>query len=379
MIKGFEIRKKAERLYDQVLRAAIGKENIFPIKIRANTKRSTDFSMMWKEMEELMTHSKDRKGFGYSVISEAVNTRNQGKQNLPKEIIFETQKDYLLFLAKAAEFEDFAKSCSLILSKFPQLKELLSRSPMLVVKNAGKWPHLLTVCSWFVENNQVDVFYIRELPISIHTKFIEENKAVLATLLEVLVPEKIKLNEKTFEKKFGLRYKEPLVRFRFLDNTLNPFLPWDDISIPVSQFAAKPLACQKIFVVENEMNFLTFPKVENALAIWGKGYAVESLKEIAWLSSKCIYYWSDLDAQGFQMLSQLRSYFPQAISLLMDKQVLADFSEFIVQGTPTTVDDCRHLNEKESEVYDYLRINNLRLEQERVTQRYLMKILDKIR
>ncbi len=376
MIRSTEIKKKAERLYEEVLRAVLTDKNIFPLDIRANKKTSVDFTEMWREMEELMSGSKDRKGYGFSVISQMVNTRSHGKQSIPQKIIFESQNDYLSFLGKTSEFEDFTHDCNTIFTAFSQLKPLFIQNPLIIVKNQGKWQDLLKVCSWFVYNYQPNAFYIRELPISIHTKFIEENKSVLNCLLDVLIPAKIRVGEKDFEKKFGLCYKEPLLRFRLIDKTINSFLPWEDISLPVSQFAAKPIACKNIFIVENEMNFLTFPKVENSIVLWGKGFAVESLKGIAWLWDKSIYYWSDLDTQGFQMLSQLRSYYPQTVSILMSKQVLDDFSGFIVKGTPTPVSECKHLYNEEKDVYDYLRTNNLRLEQERVTQRYLKKVID---
>lgn len=38
-----------------------------------------------------------------------------------------------------------------------------------------------------------------------------------------------------------------------------------------------------------------------------------------------LYYWGDLDAQGFEILSQFRGYFPQAQSLLMDSETFNRF------------------------------------------------------
>ncbi len=47
--------------------------------------------------------------------------------------------------------------------------------------------------------------YIRELPVEVHTKFIEENKGVLKNLLDYLLPEgMVHTGETDFEKRFGL-------------------------------------------------------------------------------------------------------------------------------------------------------------------------------
>ena len=53
-------------------------------------------------------------------------------------------------------------------------------------------------------------FYIRELPIDVHTKFIEENKPILKSLPHVLIPDRIDANESVFEKRFYLKYAQPI-------------------------------------------------------------------------------------------------------------------------------------------------------------------------
>lgn len=43
----------------------------------------------------------------------------------------------------------------------------------------------------------------------------------------------------------------------------------DDLTMPQSQFCALSLPVQKVFVVENKVNFLTFPKLAGSLADLG--------------------------------------------------------------------------------------------------------------
>ncbi|MEQ8628300.1 Wadjet anti-phage system protein JetD domain-containing protein [Ekhidna sp.] len=373
MITAEEIRKKAERKYFEILQSTLSGENCFPLIIRSNKALSKDFNRMSAEISEVFSASKDRKGFGYTVDSELTNTRQHGPQDIPKSIQFETLTDYLRFLNKEKEFRYLSESFNLIKDQIPVLKDWLVQNPKQIILNSNKWPDLLRVCKWFMTQFEPNKFYIRELPIDVHTKFIEENKPILKSLLDVLIPDRIDANESVFEKRFYLKYAQPIIRFRFLDSSLQNGLVYEDLSVPLDQFTRTMVNCKKVVIIENLLNFLTFPHLSSAIAVWGKGFAIEHFKQVQWLREKDIYYWSDLDVQGFQMLSQIRFYFPQTTSLLMDKTLLDSYENFIVDGTPSKVTDLRNLTDEEKVLYHYLSSNNLRLEQERIPQWHIVE------
>ena len=157
------------------------------------------------------------------------------------------------------------------------------------------------------------------------------------------------------------------MRFRWLaPNSGDEF--YNDVSVPLNKFLTESQACHRVFIVENKMNFLTFPQISDSIAIWGKGFAIESLRDAFWLNDKEIFYWSDLDVQGFQMLSQLRGYFSQTKSFLMDGTFLVSLKEYIVAGKPASIHSLPYLNEIERGVFERLRAENIRLEQERIPQ-----------
>lgn len=99
------------------------------------------------------------------------------------------------------------------------------------------------------------------------SKFIEAHKSVLTELLDLaLPPESIETaasGVRQFTRRFGFLDKPVPIRFRLLDAAL-PGLPgWaglPDISLDAAHFAALTLPITRVFIIENEINFLTFPK-----------------------------------------------------------------------------------------------------------------------
>lgn len=378
MITVAEIKKKADRMYPQFLKAALFGEQFFPSVVRSDKSLSEDFVAMSKELSALISGSKDRKGFGYLVQSRPVKTRNHGEQDIPESIVFEDEENYLQFIGKVKEFELFIEKSTLVKNTVPQLMSWMEQNPLSVINNLHQWEELLKVCTWFLNHFEPDKFYIRELPIAIHTKFIEVNKVVLRSLLDELIPDKLNSNESVFEKRFHLKYVQPEIRFRFLKSSEDHAISYNDLSVPLNEFIDHPISCKKVFIVENKMNFLTFPEVADGITIWGQGFAIESLKYASWLRDKEIFYWSDLDVQGFQMLAQLKLNFPNTISFLMVSSLLDLYRNFIVSGTPSKVSIPDTLNEDEILTYNTLKSQNQRLEQERIPQWYVIQEVERL-
>lgn len=126
---------------------------------------------------------------------------------------------------------------------------------------------------------------------------------------------------------------------------------------------------EKVIVLENKTTFytaLTLPKLEKTIALFGSGYSVHNLKNVKCFFDKELLYWGDIDVQGFEILSQFRGYFPQVKSVLMDKQTFEHFFETDT-GTLTNITTVLNLTTEEQELYNMLKINNWRLEQEKIS------------
>lgn len=375
MISPDQIKVKAQRKYSSFLQSLIEEVPFSRIEIRGDksyTKSSLpDFE---KEILLLISQSKEKKGYGYTLEFQKVKTKYVGTQDLPTTIYFDGERDFLKYLGKEKEVELFKQDYLSILSTFPELKDSMVKNPAKIITNQGHWEGILKVCSYFKKTPQPNL-YIRELPIQLHTKFIERNQSIIKDLLDVLISEYTNKDERQFEKRFNLKFSEPQVRFKILDKEIsqNYFQGLDDIAIPISQFESLELPLARVLVVENKTTLyttLTLPKMEKTIAIFGSGYNVCNLKKVNWLSNVELLYWGDIDVQGFEILSQFRGYFSNTKSILMNKGTFEKFFENDA-GVATSVSTLLNLTEKEKTLYQLLKTNNWRLEQEKIPLDYV--------
>ncbi|GHO53744.1 Wadjet anti-phage system protein JetD domain-containing protein [Ktedonobacter robiniae] len=374
MITPDEIKQKAERQYIPFLRAWLRGEAFVPMVFSAG-KPSSDFVRLKNEVERLQACAKTEGGSGYRIESVTQQKRLLGTQTVPIHVVLDTSKDLLSTIKKDEEFIRFKQDVQLIREQIPQLESWMQTNPKKVVDNHNCWSGLLAVCLYFLDHPRPHL-YIRELPINVDTKFIERHTGILKELLEQLLPQEAIMHDTTsFEKRFGLREEEIQVHIRLLDDQLRTHyaLLITELTLPHSQCAALPLKGQYCIITENKMTFLTLPPLPNTFAILGGGFKVGSLVSIPWLSECPMIYWGDLDAHGFQILSQLRSIFPHVISLMMEKETLQIFAEYCVRGTPCAVRRLPYLTADEHELFLHLAQNSIRLEQERITHAYALR------
>ena len=370
MITPIEIKKKAESKYCAYLQSIVEGESFHPIVIAGNKKPDESTVKFEKELTDLINQSKEKKGYGYTIEFQTVKTKQHGLQDIPVSISFQSEYDYLKFINKEKETEKFRDNIDQIVPSFPELKDWVYRFPFKVIDN--NWDCLLKVCEYFKKNPSPNL-YIRELPIQIHTKYIENNKGIIKELLDIIIAEHMNADEKQFEARFNLKYDEPIVRFRLLDSSVSQkyLLGIDDLSIPISQFRCLSLPIQTVYIVENKISMLTFPLENDSIVVWGHGFGVDVMQDVEWFKTKKIYYWGDLDAQGFQILSEIRTHFSQVKSFLMDQDTFDKYYEGD-KGKETNVEKELCLAQEEMEMFRYLKESNSRLEQEKIPFEYIV-------
>lgn len=391
MIQPEDIKKKSLRLYLDILSSSVQGKPAFPRDIPFGKIKSNEtlenFSKIKNEISNLKKESKEQKGYGYCIEFTLRKDRRVGEQHFPTRIYFDNLNDYLRFIHKEKEYRSFVLTTQTIVAEIPPMQSWIESNPGKVIENLGKWDDLIKVCKYFIECPKPNL-YIRELPLDISTKFIEENKTLVRNLLDILMEEHLNKDETDFEKRFNLKYKEPLIRLKILDSEISQTLFYgvNDLSIPQSQFNTLNVPCKRIIILENKtnysniFNFLTLPSLKDSISIFGQGFGINLLKNAEWLSNKQIIYWGDIDAHGFQILSQIRGYFPQTQSCMMDIETFTEFKDLAVTGTDTKLTTLKHLNLEEHKMFEHL-INlkeNNRLEQEKIPHAYALKRINEL-
>lgn len=367
MLSPTELRAKLLRRYPDVQRAWLTGENVFPLRVPLGTLPTARAELQ----TAVIALETDCKRAGYRIERQRHHSKTFGTQDFPKAVQIDTLDVYLTIMDKTAEFALFQTDTTTIRATFPALERWLLKHPDQVVAHHQQWANLLEICAYFVEHPQPNLF-IRELPITPHTKFIEQNKGIVRSLLNDLLTGKLDPHESRFSLRFGLREDESVVRIRLLNHQLERQfgLALTDLSIPVSQLNALDLSADTGIIVENKTTFLTLPEFADTFAIFGSGFDVSTLKEVGWLSRTHLLYWGDLDVQGFDILAILRQFAPSTESIMMDRMTFDMYQMFAVPGTPSIPTRWAEFTEDEWELCQWLAHNNMRLEQEKLPAQY---------
>ena len=384
MIRPEEIRKKllAHWTSRRFLKAELAGEPFFPLIVPFRKPQGRELAENFESIRvwlcALKKGSRPELGYGYDIDFTTINHRQLGPQQLPERITVPDRENFLRLINRETQYRQFRNDLALVEEEQPDLLPFFRRQPGKLLKHAGCWPQLLAVSAYFLAHPRPNR-YLRELDIpGVDSKFIEQHRAIMAELLDQLLPvsaidqESTGLTRHGFERRYFLKYEEPLIRFRILDPSLCPMPGLDDISTPLSRFSRLEPNWTRVFITENKTNGLSFPPCPGSIVVFGLGYGIHQLKDTAWLSDMDIRYWGDIDSHGFAILSRLRGLFPRTRSFLMDRATL--FSHRHLWGMEAEnqhcLDDLTHLKPEEQTLYNDLRDNrfgrNIRLEQERI-------------
>jgi len=373
----------------RILAAKISGTSLFPLRLRLRRPDTRELGERFEQVRswirELEEGSRVKRGFGYDIEWIDINHRQLGRNQIPDRVSVPTEGDALRLIGKDKEARRFHDRAQSTLAIFPSLAEWIARRPLTLLDNAADWDRILAVLAWFRDHPRCGL-YLRQLDIpGVDTKFIEGRKGLLAELLYMVLSPQTSEHQttgtKSFEQRFGLRTKPPLVRFRLLDEQLAVH-GLSDISVPAEQFANLSLPARRVFITENEVNGLAFPNVAYGLVVFGLGYGLDLLGGVDWLKDREIHYWGDIDTHGFAILDRLRAAFPNAQSLLMNREtLLVHRSLWVNEAVPHDAPLAR-LTDAERALFEDLRFNRIgervRLEQERISFGWLQQALQKI-
>ena len=367
---------QVRKLWDrgEILAAFVTGQALFPrrlvLKAPASAEMAERFDQAraWSAELRAMTHCRvEMREFRHRIL---------GANALPREAWIDTADDALALIGKQRDAARFTALIDLTRKHQPQLLAWLAKRPLRALELANEWSRLLEIILWLQAHPRPGV-YLRQVDIpGVHSKFIEAHRGVLVELLDSVLSsaaiDPAASGASQFTGRYGFRDKPVRIRFRVLDprHALLPGALVQDISLDATSFARLDCNVSRVFITENEINFLAFPQVKDGLVIFGSGYGFEMLKKAEWLSRCRVHYWGDIDTHGFAILDQLRSQFDHVESLLMDRNTLLEFESQWGEEENQALRDLPRLNAAEMALYDDLRDNrirrHLRLEQERI-------------
>jgi len=384
-----ELKAQLARLWDhgELLRDAVTGNVRFPLRMSLKSPNSADITDRFQEVRdwaaELAATNSVR------VEWQELRHRVQGAQKLPACVWGETLEDALTWVGKRKDWDRFSAQVSTTRQAHPALLTWLEKRPLQALELSIEWPRLLAVVTWLVEHPRPGV-YLRQVDVpGVHSKFVEAHRGVLTELLDLaLLVDAVDIGKtgvSQFSARYGFLEKPTRIRFRVLDPAIQvvPDSVSPDVTLDAFSFSRLDLDVRRVFITENETNFLAFPPVRNAIVIFGAGYGWDALARSHWLKNCSIHYWGDIDTHGFGILDQLRGHFDHVVSFLMDRATLdAHAAVWGSEDKPLRV-DLHRLTHEEGVLYDDLRDNRirtgLRLEQEHIGFHWLahrLQLLD---
>ncbi len=378
MITSTDIYRKALRhYYNWLVRIAEGNPDypILRIERVGDKKNAPDRA---DNLADIAEASKNELGYGYRIELEPPLPNSKNKQSRFRAIVFDSGPDLLRFLGLESNFETFL-AINERLKLIRDLDVWRTQNVREITRYAEQWPLLLRVVHYFKENPSPNL-PLRLLPIEgIDTKFMEQYNTILCRLIDHVVPHNfINHNFRILAKRYGLPENEPLVECAWNDPALTQFFHgFTRLALPIDQLASHPLPVQRIIVVENKTSIqqLLQAPLPGTLLIFGGGFGVVFLKNCAWLHQLSLYYWGDIDTHGLSILSHFRSVFPKVNPLLMDDATLEYHASFCVGAATFSGQVPKYLTEPEKKLFQKLLAENLRLEQERVSVKWVQSKL----
>jgi hypothetical protein len=315
-----------------------------------------------------------RGGAAYSLVTKQLGGRAVGRNTVPSRAVVDDYDQAWRLLGVVDQVALLDGLVAQTRAALPGLLPWVSAHPLRVLGHAGQWPRVLAAVAW-LKCHTGSGRYLREIEApGVDTKFVAGHRALLADLLDELLPAtRVDVRHSRgqgFAERYGFVSPPRLVRLRVDEGFAGMPPELSEIALLPRELAGLRVAVQRVVIVENEVTYLAVPVPPEGVVVWGSGYSVGQLGRIPWLRDAEVFYCGDLDTHGFAILSMLRGLAPRTRSLLMDRATLLAHRDRWGQESSPTRARLDHLTEAEQTLYQELVEDvyapSLRLEQERL-------------
>lgn len=370
-----------ERHYKTYLNRIVEDLPFEAIELRGGKKRPETTRKLAEDIAEFQAFEKRAgKSKGWSIKWEEWNSKKLGKQKWPASISIETEDDYLYLIKKGEEVNQFKRQFSELVEWRKEIRSFFLVRTNAVLDYQPIWKEICIVVDYLIQNDVQD-YYIRSLPLPMHTKFIENNKAFILSLLKHFSPERYPEETIRFETALGLKEKQHVYTMRWLDDNLAAKYMHGHEVFGLSTVGLKTVdwKIEELWLVENETNLYLLPKRMGALVLFSKGHAVTQLFNIPLFARTKLFYWGDLDEHGFIMLNTFRRNYNHAKGIFMDQNTVEYHrSEILTQPEKYKIRSLEYLSIDENEAFQTLLSINGRIEQEKLNQRFIFRKLTEL-
>ncbi len=370
------------RYYNSYLCNLVAGKPFEPFLLREEKVKPDTTPALHAAINLFQQYEKRANGYGWVIEWKEWNSKKLGRQKWPHRILVETEDDYIRLLNKTEEVADFKAQLQVLLNWQPAIRSVLLKRPAYVLDFKKDWAAIQQVTDILLQKD-VSNFYIRSIPVPVHTKFIEDsaNKQLITSILKVVAPNRFSETAQTLEQTLRLKRKPYLYPLRWLDMGLSRQYMYgmELTAVTAGWLRQCTWEIKEIWLVENETNLHILPGRKDAIAIFSKGKATYSLSDIALFDRARLYYWGDLDEEGFAMLNAMRDHYPHIISVFMDeKTLLQHVAEMGKQPSLYKINQLSLLNAEEQAAFNILKYHNGRLEQEKIRQDHMADFFKKL-
>jgi hypothetical protein len=305
----------------------------------------------------------------FQVEYEVVQSPLLGANRVPSRVRIQSFAQLCEILGTVSDVQTIEELRAQTRLAIPVLASWVTAHPLAALRHASVWERVLATVQWII-GNDTSRLYVRQIDVAgVDTRFVERHHRLLEQLLTILLPS-YRFNSEGlgFAARFRFLDKPAYIRFRVLDPTAFS-AEFSEMTVRMDELAKAQPQATTVFVVENEVTYLAFPPVPNALVVFGSGF-LTGLADVPWMRHKELVYWGDIDTHGFDILDGLRSRFESVRSILMDRDTLmAHPQQWETEPNPTSRPLPRLTTEEESLYTDLIGGTygeSVRLEQERI-------------
>lgn len=339
-----------------------------PFEVRGFGRMPDTTTELHRQIRLLQDHEKMDGKPGWTVTWGQHTSRRVGVQQWPERITIETPDDLAVLTTNRHAYAKFDHWLKVLTAWRSEIRSFIISSPEALIEYDTEWSQIMIVVDKLLLLEDRSGF-LRSVSVPVHTKWLKSRQSLLLRLLRSIDPERFSPDVADLETAFSLFRKPLLFPIRWLDEERCRTEANGHVltALPVDGMRRLSWSVEEVWLVENETNLHLLPQRSGAIAVFGFGKALSLLKDIPLFQRSRLFYWGDLDEDGFLMLSSFRAMYPHAISFCMDLETVAAHQEEMVDqpqryrpGIP------EGLTLAEVDAFERLRDFNGRIEQERI-------------